>query len=232
MKFSKIKSYKNIHQGERCFIIGNGPSLTYKDLDLLKDEICFGSNSLIQGFHQTDWRPVYYGIQDRFAYEELQDKICSEEKVRIFVADVIKKRGYKTSSNMIEFPISRYKHYAFLSKVKYSTKFSENPSAMVYDGYSITYSLLQIAVYMGFKYIYLLGCDCDYSAEPRQRHFIETKRIDQTPPFILSERMIFAYKKAKIYAEKNHINIYNATRGGKLEVFDRVNLEDILLDRK
>ena len=44
----KLARLKNIHTGKRCFIIGNGPSLTSSDLDKLRDnnEICFGFNRI------------------------------------------------------------------------------------------------------------------------------------------------------------------------------------------
>jgi hypothetical protein len=226
-KFSKIKKYKDIHKDKRCFIVCNGPSLTYRDLEMLKGEISFSMNSIIKGFDKTDWRPTYYGIQDRFAYEELQDYMYSDDNLTLFIADMIEKRKYKIPVNAVLFPLSRYKHYAFLSEVKYSTKFSENPNALVYDGYTITYSLLQIAVYMGFKEIYLLGCDCYYPADPGKQHFIDSGRVD--PNFsTLPDRMICAYKEAKKYADTHSISIYNATRGGMLDVFERVSLESVL----
>jgi hypothetical protein len=230
-KFIKIKKYKDIHKGKRCFVVCNGPSLIYKDLEKLKGEISFSMNSIIKGFNKTNWRPTYYGIQDRFAYEELQDYIYLEkDSMVLFIADMIEKRKFKIPSGAILFPFSRYKHYAFLSEVKYSTKFSTNPSALVYDGYTITYSLLQIAIYMGFKEIYLLGCDCYYSADPQKQHFIHTERVD--PDFsTLPNRMICGYKEAKKYADKHNISIYNATRGGMLDVFDRVSLDDIISQR-
>ena len=37
------KKFKNIHEGKRCFIIANGPSIKTQDLRLLKNEICFSS---------------------------------------------------------------------------------------------------------------------------------------------------------------------------------------------
>ena len=61
---NEIKSYKNIHKGQRCFIIGTGPSLTADDLNKLKNEVTFGSNRIFEIFSQTDWRPTYYMNQD------------------------------------------------------------------------------------------------------------------------------------------------------------------------
>lgn len=43
--------------------------------------------------------------------------------------------------------------------------------------------------------------------------------------------MIEGFKVAKKYADEHGINIYNATRGGMLEVFPRVNLEDVVGDK-
>ena len=47
----------------------------------------------------------------------------------------------------------------------------------------------------------------------------------------IGDKMIDAYKVAKQYADDHNIKIYNATRGGKLEVFERVDLDDILMQR-
>jgi len=103
--------------------------------------------------------------------------------------------------------------------------FSDDCYDVVYDGYSITYSLLQLAVYMGFKEIYLLGADCSY-AKQGPHHFIETGVVDPNS-LIAGERMIRAYKVVKNYVDKNGIKIYNATRGGYLELFERVSMDDI-----
>ncbi len=45
-----------------------------------------------------------------------------------------------------------------------------------------------------------------------------------------SEAVVNSYQKIKEYAEQKGIKIYNATRGGYLEVFERVNLDDLLQD--
>ena len=43
---NEIKVFKNKHDGQRCFIIGNGPSLTAEDLNLLKNEVTFAANRI------------------------------------------------------------------------------------------------------------------------------------------------------------------------------------------
>jgi hypothetical protein len=226
-KFSEIRKYKDKHAGQRCFIVCTGPSLRYEDLELLKGEITFSMNGIVKGFHQTDWRPTYYGIQDLFSYAECQKFLLEDSTLTLFIPDWIVKRGYEIPPHTVLFPYSLYRHRTLSTEVKTSTKFSGNAAALIYDGYTITYTLLQIAIYMGFKEIYLLGCDCYYSPDPKKRHFVETQHIDPDA-MTAADRMLYAYRVAKRYADKHHIHIYNATRGGHLDVFERVSLEEVL----
>lgn len=41
------------------------------------------------------------------------------------------------------------------------------------------------------------------------------------------DRMILAYESAKKYVDSHNISIYNATRGGMLEVFERVDFDSL-----
>ena len=56
-KYEYIKSMKNTHVGERCFVVATGPSLTFEDLNALKDEFCFGMNSCVLALDKTEWTP-------------------------------------------------------------------------------------------------------------------------------------------------------------------------------
>jgi hypothetical protein len=221
--YEKLKVIKNKHKGERCFIVATGPSLTIKDLEMLKDEVSFSMNSICLAFDETYWRPTYYGIQDLKVFNTLEKHIEELDVECKFVADVITKQK-SVSDDYFIYPLNLLNHC--LPHQKYHTKFSDDTFAVVYDGYSITYSLIQIAVYMGFSEIYLLGADCNYSIN-MNHHFIEYGIVD--PSFLSAgDRMISAYKEAKKYADRNKVKIYNATRGGMLELFERVDLDKML----
>ena len=60
----KLGQYKGKYKGRRCFIIGNGPSLTLEDLETLGSEITFATNRIYHIYEQTAWRPSFYCIQD------------------------------------------------------------------------------------------------------------------------------------------------------------------------
>ena len=71
-----------------------------------------------------------------------------------FAGDVISKQ-VKLSDDYYIFPLNMLNHN--WPHKKYHSKFSDNAFNVVYNGYTITYSLIQLAVYMGFKEIYLIG---------------------------------------------------------------------------
>jgi hypothetical protein len=79
---------------------------------------------------------------------------------------------------------------------------------------------------MGFKEIYLLGADCHYASDMKH-HFKDYGHIDRSFA-TAGEKMMSAYKVAKQHAKKHQINIFNATRGGMLEVFERVDLDAVV----
>ena len=83
-QFSRLKEFENKYNGERCFIIATGPSLTIDDLEKLKDEYTFGVNSIIKLFDKTDFRPDFYGIQDKFVYGAMQDVIKNTKFKTVF----------------------------------------------------------------------------------------------------------------------------------------------------
>lgn len=224
-QFSRLKEFENKYNGERCFIIATGPSLTIDDLEKLKDEYTFGVNSIIKLFDKTDFRPDFYGIQDKFVYGAMQDVIKNTKFKTAFCADVIKKY-YDVPNDFILFPYNSDYHYFDVKFGEYNAQFSDNAYEIVYDGYSITYSLIEIAIYMGFKEIYLLGCDCSYPKGSKS-HVVEIGFVDKNAvsnPI----RMRVGYKCAKDYADSHGIKIYNATRGGELETFERVDLDEVL----
>ena len=226
--YEKLLEYKDKHKGSRCFIIATGPSLTYEDLSLLKGEYTFSMNSICLSYSKTDFRPTYYGIQDPNVFEKLYPVLFEEYKDSPLFYSVGLEKGKAIPSEWIPMPVNGLYHmYDYLFTDKRFVKFSNNSYYVIYDGYTITYSLIQLAVYMGFSTIYLLGCDCNYSDDKNKQHFIETGVFD--PSYKTAhDRMIIAYKEAQNYAEKNGIKIINVTRGGMLDVFPRMKLEDVI----
>ena len=218
-----INNYKDKYQGERCFIIATGPSLTIEDVKRLKNEYTFGMNSICLLFDQLGWETTFYGVQDPGVYIKLVQYYKNFKSTTLFLGDSLKKHSDIIPS-YIPFAIDYLDH-------KYSydhlnTKFSSDPIDCIFDGYTITYSLIQIAVFMGFKEIYLLGNDCSYPKDPKKQHFADFGHVDSST-LTARDRILFAYQYAKDYLANTDVKIFNATRGGALEIFPRVNFDDI-----
>ena len=64
--------YRDIHKGERCFILANGPSVNGLDFSLLKDEITFTVNQIVRNPQFEKLNANYHIWSDRIFFE-IQD---------------------------------------------------------------------------------------------------------------------------------------------------------------
>jgi hypothetical protein len=231
---STLIKLKNKHSNMRCFIIGNGPSLKTEDLDKLQNEITFAFNRIYYLFERTDWRPTYY---------------CSEDEKTIFKSkEEINNLKIEKKFFPVNFPwdykinFQNANYYIFkLGDSKVEPKFSEDIVNGIFWGNTVAYTAIQIAVYMGIKEIYLLGIDHHFSKmendkgeividEAAKDYFTEKYNNDKDDLYIPNvEISTRAFTAARKYADDHNIKIYNATRGGKLEVFERVDFDKIIL---
>lgn len=219
--YTRLKKFKGIHQGQRCFIVGTGPSLRMEDLELIKNDISFSVNSIVLSFPDTTWRPTYYTIGDSFGYEKLKDAIREAHMPIIFNGISTRIMTPKMNVDFIPYPVNLLDHGKMIPQ--HLNRFSGNAFRVVYSGHSITYSTMELAVYMGFKEIVLLGVDCDYSKAVNhiKAYSVQT---DMNAAYLMRE----SYKVARKWADEHGVKILNATRNAKLDVFEKVVLEDLI----
>jgi uncharacterized Rossmann fold enzyme len=223
-----IEKFKNIHKGKRCFIVCTGPSLKFEDLDTLhaNNEISISMNQIFRGFDKTQWRPDYYICSDRNVLKDYGDEIYDVELKNKFITSVYSSFWNKTSKdNIYSFlNINEYYNYQNNSDLPFLKDFSKGS----YSGNTVTYHAIRLATYMNFSEIYLLGCDFNYSINSKDAgdHFISNYHNTNASVLKLPyKRVERAYIRAREYADSRDFKIYNATRGGKLEVFERVNFD-------
>jgi len=224
-RLKKLEDLKNIHKGKRCFIIGNGPSLRMEDLDMLKKEFTFGVNRIYLSFPKTSWRPTYYVIQDSRMLDNYINEV-SELNLPCKFLPIQYKDKYTDKKGTAFF-------YNYVLRLFNGTEplFSDDIAKQTYEGGTVTFLCMQIAFYMGFEEIILIGNDFNYSIEKTKdgiknnnvKDYFVDGYISNTetrfyPRLDLCEE---GFKLARRKAEERGIKIYNATRGGKLEVFER-----------
>lgn len=220
----EIKKYHKINKGKRCFIIATGPSLKTQDLEMLKknNEICISMNGIYKIFGETSWRPQYYITTDKREVmgssidfkNDLNKSIC-------FIAD--------TNQEFMEQDHPDNVHIFHLGKIwkeEGFIPFSEDFSKIAYNTATVTYAAMELAVYIGCDEIYLLGVDATGINESYKKynHFHKESTLVST---CFGKQVLVSYNSAKKYADKHDVEIYNATRGGELEVFERVNFDDL-----
>lgn len=233
-----IRTLKDSCKGDRCFIIGNGPSLTREDLELLVNEKTFAFNRIYQMYQYTNWRPTYYMVVDMSIIQMLnQNKEKNIGSEYIFLANKRLSQKYKNqNAHQIIFkdvaPI--HKNRVILKRI------SKNVSQYFSITQSVTIQAFELAFYMGFKEIYLLGVDHSFAVEIDMNgnkhinkgiepHFKEDN--DKSLYFSYKDALTQEYKICKKYADRHGVKVVNVTRGGKLEVFERDTLENVLASK-
>lgn len=229
-----LQSFKNKHKGERCFIIGNGPSLNQLDLTLLKNETTFGVNGIYLNEEKMGFLPTYYVIEDYLIAEDRSLEInrlqFSTKFIPTFLDYTLKKDSKTVNINI---------HMNYSDEV-FIPQFSDDCVSKIGVGGSVTFMCLQLAFFMGFEEVYMVGFDHNYAKleeksstvmvieETDENHFIPnyyTKGEKWHDPNV--DRMEKGFSVARDHFKKNNRTVLNATAGGHLEVFERVDYNTI-----
>lgn len=213
-----ISQFKDIHVGDRCFIVGTGPSLNKTNLALLQNEIVFGCNTLYRGMADWKLKCKYYGVSDVHVLRNHHDGIAKlDTTVFLALYAATEYLGHKPKYKKLK---------PFVLKNRVEEGFSLDPMQGIHWGSTVVYDVgLHMAYYMGFDEVYLVGVDCDYSGE----HHFDGGTVDVMVQGAAGkwERAWESYPQAKKAFEKRGGHVYNATVGGRLEIFDRVSLESL-----
>lgn len=223
----------------RAFVLGNGPSLSKTNLDLLKGEVSFGVNRINLIYDKTDWRPTHYVRAEGFEYLDSPDpglwlddvlQHINMPDVRVFgnvyFSKWLERYGYDGSS--IEVP--RFcTHYQRHFDSEYCPHMWHLPIVCTYG--SVVTVAIQLAVSLGYSPIYLLGCDLGYK-DNRPSHFTDEYEHDYSLLRPARYANLDTLQGHVISARSSPVPIYNCTVGGELEVYERKRLEDVLQEKQ
>ncbi|MFA7272965.1 MAG: 6-hydroxymethylpterin diphosphokinase MptE-like protein [Crocinitomicaceae bacterium] len=236
----RISQLKDKFKGQRCFIVGNGPSLNELDLRLLKDEYSFAVNSIFYKTKEMGYKPTFFAVEDNHIIKDNLKELIDYQCEYMFFPSKFKsqigKRSYRFFANL------DYSFYVSSNRFFEKSRFSKDCAKEIFCGQTVTMINFQLAYYMGFTEIYLIGMDFNYeipesaivdgteitSTEADVNHFHPDyfgkgkKWNDPKLDFVLQ-----SYKLAKEVFEQDGRKVYNATVGGKLELFDKINYSDL-----
>lgn len=225
----------NTSRKHNIYIIGNGPSVKINDLDALREHQCIAVNRFHLSYSKHSLRPATTFCIDP---QMIDDHICEIAKKcggellvpRQFALKTLRKAGLKAAGIRF-FPFDRGTQ---------PLRFSFDINTASGNGASVVFSALQYAASKKPSNIFLYGVDHHFIHNPpdssgkvqdegEKNHFIDGYRQPSGkwfPPDI--KRIEAAFRLAKQECDRRGIKIWNATHGGKLEIFDRINFDKSL----
>ncbi len=224
-----IQKFQGIHNGKRCFIVANGPSLLKTNLDLLKNEYTFGMNRIYLNFERSSFRPTYHVTVNELILEQWPDEI-SQLKMPKFLN--WNRRSYYGE------PDSRT--IFIKSKMTINDSFQYDLTRPLVVGATVTFVALQLAYYMGFQKVIMIGLDHSYaekgipsktetrSPELDESHFHAQyfpKGFKWQLPDLLRSEIEFGISRKAFEADGREV--LDATIGGKCQIFRKIDYEGL-----
>jgi hypothetical protein len=218
----RLSELKDIHKGQRAFIIGNGPSLKNTDLSKLRNEFTFGLNRIYLMFPELGFHTTYFVTVNDLVIEQ-----CTADMASLPMPKFLSWRTHRL------FPAGA-PPATFLYTTYDNPSFSRDVRNRVWESATVTYVALQIAFHMGFAQVILIGVDHTSNVPGKANTTIVSQGDDpnhfnptyfgkgfrwQLPDFETSE---IGYRLARQAYEKEDRLILDATIGGKLTVFPKV----------
>ena len=161
---ARIQDYHDIHKGERCFIIGNGPSLNQTNLSLLKREYTFGLNRIYLAFDRLGPSTTYY-----VSVNDLVLRQCATEIESLSCPKFV---SWKNRSLF-----QRRRDIMFLRRLPIPA-FSTDIAYGIWEGSTVTYVAMQIAFFMGFRQVILVGVDHHFDTKGPAHHEVVSEGAD------------------------------------------------------
>ena len=221
----KIEKLRGVHSGKKAILLGNGPSVSYHDLEKFDDYIIFACNRIHLAYEHTTFRPDYVLTSD-------------EQVIADFSEDISKNNQGIAKTIFVSKKFSALSDFWFMLKKGNPFKFRLNVSNGLQSGGGTLISAVQLGHYMGIKEFYLYGVDHSFkfstesngtsSAVGEGNHFLKNYRAGKSwqPPTM--DVVEDAFKKSDELLRTSCGFIKNATRGGKLDVLERINIDEIM----
>lgn len=222
----KLAALKDSHKGERCFIIGNGPSLKQMDLSRLKNENTIGMNRFYLMFPELGFKTTFFVSINDLVVEQ-----CAADLQSLEIPTFISWRGrqwVKPRDNLF---------YLFTTYT--GPKFARDIRGRLWEGATVTYVSMQIAFHLGFSQVILIGVDHNFATKGKPNTTVVSQGDDpnhfvgnyfgkgfrwQLPDLDTSE---LGYIRAREAFNEAGREILDATVGGKLTVYPKVDFESL-----
>lgn len=217
----RIQSLKNKYQGNRCFIIGSSPSLNLLDLTKLNHEYTFTVNRGYMLKEKGLLHSSFHVISDTKTFKDDGSK---GELLKDFSDILFCYAGMfpPVKMNVIYFDY-------ILSELEKNYSFQDNLEQPLIAYLSVIHFAIQIAYYLGFNEIYLLGVDLDF-LNLSGHAYVETegeKEREKSTSIINAKKMLIGLEKCTDWLKQHNVKIFNASPKGFVNCMPRVKYEEL-----
>jgi hypothetical protein len=226
---ARLQRFRDRHRSERCFILGNGPSLGRMDLSPLQREITFGMNRIYLLFPRLAFVPTYYTCINELVLEQYCADIAGLP-MPCFLG--WNRRQLFGSRDDVAF---------LRTGLGLRDFFGEDAGRTLCSGGTVTFVTLQLAYYMGFREVILIGIDHRFvergtpnrvvvrTAERDESHF-HPQYFPRGSRWQLPDlrRAELAYARARAVFERAGGRVIDATIDGQCTVFQKVNYSSLV----
>ncbi|HNZ13538.1 MAG TPA: DUF115 domain-containing protein [Anaerolineaceae bacterium] len=217
----RLGALRNLHAGQRCFILGNGPSLRQTDLTKLRGEYTIGLNRIFLAFPEMGFQTSYLVSINDLVIEQSAAELQALAMPRFFAWRA--HRWLQPADDLY-----------FLYTTYTGPRFARDVRGRLWEGATVTYVALQLAFYLGFETVILVGVDHNFVTQGKPNTTIVSEGDDpnhfhpgyfgkgfrwQLPDLDTSER---GYLLARRAYEQAGRRVLDATIGGKLQIFEKV----------
>lgn len=221
-----IQQFKDTHKGETCVIVGNGPSLDSTPLEALAHNYkAFGANKIYDSSAHPDFVPDFWTCIDDLMLTDCVPYLMDHPEFD--AARFVPRYIPLPNSNSLNTEVG--------------IGFSKDAAVKVFLGGTVTYVNIQLAYYMGFTTVLLVGLDHRYSKVDKDGlpgtkfiakgfdpdHFASKSEGYFSSGKIYNRPELFAVEKHFFpIAKKMFENVINLTPGTAERVFDKGKFED------
>jgi len=236
----QIEELQNKHKGKSCFVVGNGPSVNDIDFTKLIDKNVIVTNCFHMHPIWPQLKNVYHvELNGAFRYNRETKDWKVTNLLRNKNAIYILRKKFSREWNNTCIPNTRK---VFLRLIRSPSIFEGNyewnlKNGSVWANTGVIEGSMALAQYMGFKKIYLIGCDAtpyyDDNGDASNAYFYNWKNTPTTywPKKIDNndyKNMIEAWRiLSRLFKEKG-IEVYNLSRRSNLDMFEIKDIEEII----